>query len=151
MNSPPSDPPPVPLIDPPPVPLIDPPPVPLPIPLPSPFRSPFRPPSKGGDQRMLRFLFHGGDQRMLRFLFHGEAKGCFAFCSMGKPKDASLFVPWGSQRMLRFYCTGMRGGSTMYRIAEQTAVIVQLMITSKSDFCFAVIGEPGRVLLLRYR
>ena len=36
---------------------------------------------------------------MLRFLFHG-----------------------GDQRMLRFYCTGMRGGSTMYRIAEQTAV-----------------------------
>jgi hypothetical protein len=36
---------------------------------------------------------------MLRFLFHG-----------------------GNQRMLRFYCTGMRGGSTMYRIAEQTAV-----------------------------
>ncbi|EDX70824.1 hypothetical protein MC7420_113 [Coleofasciculus chthonoplastes PCC 7420] len=24
--------------------------------------------------------------------------------------------------LLRFYCTGMRGGSTMYRIAEQTAV-----------------------------
>ncbi|EDX71961.1 hypothetical protein MC7420_5105 [Coleofasciculus chthonoplastes PCC 7420] len=36
---------------------------------------------------------------LLRFLFHG-----------------------GSQRMLRFFCLWDLGGSTMYRIAEQTAV-----------------------------
>jgi len=36
-----------------------------------PDRSPSRPPSKGGDQMLLRFLFHG------------EASGCFAFCCRG--------------------------------------------------------------------
>jgi len=36
---------------------------------------------------------------MLRFCSMGETKGCFAFCSMGD-----------------------LGGSTMYRIAEQTVV-----------------------------
>jgi len=67
----------------------------------SPFRSPFRPP----------------------YPPRSPLPPSFPATRGGMTKDASLFVPWGKPEDASLLLHGDLGGSTMYRIAEQTAVI----------------------------
>ncbi|MFP4103947.1 MAG: hypothetical protein ACLFWZ_25730, partial [Coleofasciculus sp.] len=63
--------------------------------------------------------------------FMGETSGCFAFSFMGETSGCFAFSFMGETKgCFAFYSMGDLGGSTMYRIAEQTAVMAQSLYCS---------------------